>query len=42
LIPDQAIIHHRDSKTTSIKYDDGNNSGIENPNYGFSIDKVQY
>jgi transcription initiation factor TFIIB len=42
LIPDRALIHRRDSKTTtSIKYDDGNNNGIENPNYDFSIDKIQ-
>ena len=42
LIPDQALIHHRDSKTTSSKkHDDSNNNSIENPNYDFSIDKIQ-
>jgi hypothetical protein len=38
LTPDQVIIHHRDSKTD--KEEDDNNSR-ENPNYDFSIDKIQ-
>ncbi|MFL6410844.1 MAG: hypothetical protein ACJ71K_06330 [Nitrososphaeraceae archaeon] len=39
LTPDQVLIHHRDSKKTN-KEDDSNNSR-ENPNYDFSIDKIQ-
>ncbi|MFL6331630.1 MAG: TFIIB-type zinc ribbon-containing protein, partial [Nitrososphaeraceae archaeon] len=39
LTPDQVLIHHRDSKKTN-KEDDNNNSR-ENPNYDFSIDKIQ-
>jgi transcription initiation factor TFIIB len=39
LTPDQVLIHHRDSKKTN-KEDDNNNSR-ENPNYDFSINKIQ-
>ncbi|MFL6472394.1 MAG: transcription initiation factor IIB family protein [Nitrososphaeraceae archaeon] len=40
LTPDQALIHRRDSRTN--KQDDvNNNNSRENPNYDFSIDKIQ-
>ena len=42
LTPDQVLIHHRDSRKTNEKQDnDNNNNSRENPNYDFSIDKVQ-
>jgi transcription initiation factor TFIIB len=40
LTPDQVLIHHRDSKTNNKEHNDNNNSR-ENPNYDFSIDKIQ-
>jgi transcription initiation factor TFIIB len=40
LTPDQVLIHHRDSKTNK-KQDNDNNNSRENPNYDFSIDKIQ-
>jgi transcription initiation factor TFIIB len=39
LTPDQVLIH-RDSKKTNKK-DDNDNDSKENPNYDFSIDKIQ-
>ncbi|MFL6435893.1 MAG: hypothetical protein ACJ71O_19455, partial [Nitrososphaeraceae archaeon] len=39
LTPDQVLIHHRDSKKTNKE--DYNNNSRENPNYDFSIDKIQ-
>ena len=41
LTPDQVLIHHRDSKTNKKQDDDNNNNIRENPNYDFSIDKIQ-
>ncbi|MFL6365555.1 MAG: transcription initiation factor IIB family protein [Nitrososphaeraceae archaeon] len=42
LTPDQVLIHHRDSKTNKKDDDDNNNNNDrENPNYDFSIDKIQ-
>jgi transcription initiation factor TFIIB len=44
LTPDQVLIHHRDPKKTNKKQDNdnNNNNSRENPNYDFSIDKIQY
>jgi transcription initiation factor TFIIB len=39
LTRDQVLIHHWNSKTNNEENDDNNN--IENPNYDFSIDKIQ-
>ncbi|MFL6420331.1 MAG: transcription initiation factor IIB family protein [Nitrososphaeraceae archaeon] len=41
LTPDQVLIHHSDSKTTNKKDDDNNNNSRENPNYDFSVNKIQ-
>jgi hypothetical protein len=42
LTPDQALIHRRDSSTNSKKdADDDNDNSRENPNYDFSIGKIQ-
>src|SRR5919197_4069938 len=41
LTPDQVLIHHRDSKTNKKQDNDNNNNSRENPNYDFSIDKIQ-
>ena len=41
LTPDQVLVHHRDSKTTGKKGDDNNSNSREDPNYDFSIDKIQ-
>ena len=40
LTRDQVLIHHRDSKPNK-KQDNDNNNSRENPNYDFSIDKIQ-
>jgi transcription initiation factor TFIIB len=40
LTPDQVLIHHRDSETNK-KDDDDNNNSRENPNYDFSVNKIQ-
>src|SRR5919199_6191971 len=41
LTPEQVLIHHRLSKKTNKKQDNDNNNSRENPNYDFSIDKIQ-
>ncbi len=42
LTPDQVLIHHRDSKPNKKQDNDNNNNNTrENPNYDFSIDKIQ-
>ncbi|MFL6322646.1 MAG: transcription initiation factor IIB family protein [Nitrososphaeraceae archaeon] len=41
LTPDQVLIHHRDSKTNKKEDDDDNNNSRENPNYDFSVNKIQ-
>jgi transcription initiation factor TFIIB len=41
LTPDQVLIHHRDSKTNKKEDDDNNNNSRENPNYDFSVNKIQ-
>jgi ribosomal protein S27E len=42
LTPDQALIHHKDSRTNNKKdADDDNDNSRENPSYDFSIGKIQ-
>jgi transcription initiation factor TFIIB len=43
LTPDQVLIHHRDSKPNKKQDNNNNNNNNtrENPNYDFSIDKIQ-
>jgi hypothetical protein len=41
LTPNQALIHQMDSKTTNKKRDDNISNSRKNPNYDFSIDKIQ-
>jgi transcription initiation factor TFIIB len=41
LTRDQVLIHHRDSKPNKKQDNDNNNNSRENPNYDFSIDKIQ-
>jgi transcription initiation factor TFIIB len=41
LTPDQVLIHHKDSKTNK-KQDNDNNNSRANPNYDFSINKIQH
>jgi transcription initiation factor TFIIB len=41
LTPDQVLIHHRDSRKTNEKRDDDKNNSRENPNYDFSIYKIE-
>jgi transcription initiation factor TFIIB len=43
LTPDQVLIHHKDSKPNKKQDNDNNNNNSrENPNYDFSINKIQY
>ena len=41
LTPNRALIHQMDSKTTNKKRDDNISNSRKNPNYDFSIDKIQ-